>query len=454
MGMYDPEDGGIYRCIDCMHEIWGGVCTNCQREYPGHERFEDDSDEDFHDVDDDDDAHGGLGGNFLGRRLREIWRGYNEAPLGWGVEDDDDDDDVDIGEFHDAHADPMELTDDDDEEDGHGSISDEGHDLAVGVEEMSEDEDDEDSGGEWYTDDDDEDVDEGMFFGNLLRRHGLRRQLDVQPAPAGHIEEVDVEDQDVEHHENEGESDSDQHSHPDSEEDMVIDGDDEPYGHIFGAPGSSDEDEDEDRRIYRLRFLRELYGNPVDDGLPAGLIARRLGRSMRLGGAGAANSPPPPAAPLTRANSGGRRSTPIVVVDDDDDDLGDDEPRAGPSTRSHPRGRMVVWDVDDDSDDGDGDGGDGDHNDDEPRLRTRSQARSRAWQSMMVSDVDDDSDDSDHLHVDGEGHPEPDEVDDVEVMEVRPAGRRTHAMVATAGEPISVRTRRRTGRVYYEDDSE
>ncbi|KAJ7764546.1 hypothetical protein DFH07DRAFT_811611 [Mycena maculata] len=36
MGMLDMEDGGVYRCLDCMHEIWDGVCTACQRVYPGH----------------------------------------------------------------------------------------------------------------------------------------------------------------------------------------------------------------------------------------------------------------------------------------------------------------------------------------------------------------------------------------------------------------------------------
>ena len=41
MGMYDNEDGGIYRCIDCFHEIWGGVCSGCNRGYPGHEGDDD-----------------------------------------------------------------------------------------------------------------------------------------------------------------------------------------------------------------------------------------------------------------------------------------------------------------------------------------------------------------------------------------------------------------------------
>ncbi|KAH7925362.1 hypothetical protein BV22DRAFT_1065167 [Leucogyrophana mollusca] len=42
LGMLDVEDGGIYRCIDCMHEIWDGVCTSCGRVYRGHQRDEED----------------------------------------------------------------------------------------------------------------------------------------------------------------------------------------------------------------------------------------------------------------------------------------------------------------------------------------------------------------------------------------------------------------------------
>ncbi|OAX43737.1 hypothetical protein K503DRAFT_853104 [Rhizopogon vinicolor AM-OR11-026] len=36
VGMLDMEDGGIYRCLDCMHEIWDGMCTACGRRYLGH----------------------------------------------------------------------------------------------------------------------------------------------------------------------------------------------------------------------------------------------------------------------------------------------------------------------------------------------------------------------------------------------------------------------------------
>ncbi|KAF8489696.1 hypothetical protein F5888DRAFT_1155003 [Russula emetica] len=35
-GMYDAEDQ-VYRCLDCMHEIWGGLCSQCGRHYSGHD---------------------------------------------------------------------------------------------------------------------------------------------------------------------------------------------------------------------------------------------------------------------------------------------------------------------------------------------------------------------------------------------------------------------------------
>jgi hypothetical protein len=50
MGMYDAEDGGVYRCLDCMHEIFRGRCTSCNRAYPGHHDYDEDEDEDYEDM--------------------------------------------------------------------------------------------------------------------------------------------------------------------------------------------------------------------------------------------------------------------------------------------------------------------------------------------------------------------------------------------------------------------
>ncbi len=41
-GMFDAEDQ-VYRCLDCMHEVWGRSCSHCGRHYDGHN---DDSSED------------------------------------------------------------------------------------------------------------------------------------------------------------------------------------------------------------------------------------------------------------------------------------------------------------------------------------------------------------------------------------------------------------------------
>lgn len=44
-GLYDEEDG-VYRCMDCLHEIWGSVCSGCHRVYQGHAESGDSDDDD------------------------------------------------------------------------------------------------------------------------------------------------------------------------------------------------------------------------------------------------------------------------------------------------------------------------------------------------------------------------------------------------------------------------
>ena len=46
LGFFDAEDG-VYRCTDCYYEIWGGICSGCERTYGAHLGEE---------VDDDDEA--------------------------------------------------------------------------------------------------------------------------------------------------------------------------------------------------------------------------------------------------------------------------------------------------------------------------------------------------------------------------------------------------------------
>ncbi|TCD69937.1 hypothetical protein EIP91_005761 [Steccherinum ochraceum] len=92
MGIQDAEDGGVYRCVECMHEIWDGVCSNCHREYEGHlAPWLDDSGSD----DDLDDYM--YGGNLVHSMLHRMGLGMlgggrnrNEDDVNEVDEDDDD----------------------------------------------------------------------------------------------------------------------------------------------------------------------------------------------------------------------------------------------------------------------------------------------------------------------------------------------------------------------------
>ncbi|KAI0822434.1 hypothetical protein BC628DRAFT_1364217 [Trametes gibbosa] len=99
IGMRDEEDGGIYRCIDCHHEIMDGACSQCGRVYPGHDpfghdpdefdeddgfghwgdpgRWDDDLDDDLED--DEDDGEDGVGGWGHLEMLRQL---FFPDPLG------------------------------------------------------------------------------------------------------------------------------------------------------------------------------------------------------------------------------------------------------------------------------------------------------------------------------------------------------------------------------------
>jgi len=56
IGIRDAEDGNVYRCVDCLHEIWQGRCSGCERPYPAHtfmnrlDDLEDDNEDDIDDV--------------------------------------------------------------------------------------------------------------------------------------------------------------------------------------------------------------------------------------------------------------------------------------------------------------------------------------------------------------------------------------------------------------------
>ncbi|KAI0634109.1 hypothetical protein C8Q77DRAFT_1109863 [Trametes polyzona] len=125
MGLRDDEDGGIYRCIDCHHEIVDGACSDCGRVYPGHDPlaheldefdeedgfghwgqpglFDDDLDDDL----DDDSEDGDEGdGAFMGLAHVNLLRRLFNLPLPGGGLGDEDADDGDARSEHSDHSEP------------------------------------------------------------------------------------------------------------------------------------------------------------------------------------------------------------------------------------------------------------------------------------------------------------------------------------------------------------
>lgn len=340
MGMYDAEDGGIYRCLDCMHEIWGGECTSCHRVYAGHARFDQDND-------DYDSEDGSDGEYFLGRRLREIWEGYaqNHPNMGWDMDDDDDEEDDDDDHWDGGHGDddgiwehdaqpgwgPMNLSDE--------SMSDEESQLDEG--ESS------DSDGDWSSDDDGSDLRDhrneviNVIDGALGWNYGQRFQARA-PRGIAHIEELENLDEDddaesshSESHSNSGSEHTRSYGHPHSDEE-------EGYEDSF-----IDDNEEDGANGYNIgnrrpRQLQNQHQNIVDlvdtddESVDHGAMARRLGRAIRLGaGAGVDDGEPPPFTSDGRRNAE-RRESPIIVDDEQEQDS--DSPAIGGGQR---RSRIV-----------------------------------------------------------------------------------------------------------------
>ncbi|CAL1709662.1 unnamed protein product [Somion occarium] len=127
LGVQDAEDGGIYRCVDCMHEIWDGICSGCHREYPVHRdlHIHDDDDSDLDSIYADDFMEPPRGdGNLLAMLLSGAFANAAHIPDSELHSDDDD-----FGD--DVLSDLSEGLDVDEDEEYEGSFIDDGDDVEV-----------------------------------------------------------------------------------------------------------------------------------------------------------------------------------------------------------------------------------------------------------------------------------------------------------------------------------
>lgn len=292
MGWFDMEDGGIYRCIDCYHEIWEGVCTSCNRRYPGHNYLDDDDDMRFDGSDDDDEDDDGYDGHFRGGIGRFMEAIMNDSGL-----DDDDDDDLELGLLEDQELEEemearreVALRQLAEEEHGHWPNYD--RDVVAMLNELGE-EDDEDE-------DEDPDYDE-LWFARPPRRH---QQGDAR------IEEVDDEDE-------EGEEEDSQYGGSFIDDQAVEEHDHE---HAVDDDGGSEDEvefvnpprHNNARRPARpLVIVESTDDEDESEAENPRVLARQLGRGTRLG------RPPP----IVAASS--RRARYVEFSDEDDDDGSD-----------------------------------------------------------------------------------------------------------------------------------
>ena len=243
MGMYDNEDGGIYRCIDCLHEIWGGVCSGCNRGYPGHEGDDDDDDDD----DDDSDLDGVnyLYQQELGRQApRNFVQAIDDGGVGDGAEDEaesvhfwDEDDEINNLHLHRHPVYPMQEY------------------LFL-------------SGDEGMTDSEGEGEDWGVFFNPF-------QPIFLTPPALGGIARIE-EGSDEEH-----ESDYDGSFIDDNEEEEGENMDD--GSEVIELDASSDEEYSRPRRLpqARIQQSRRLVTSEDEESITVDRISRRIGSSTR-----------------------------------------------------------------------------------------------------------------------------------------------------------------------------
>jgi hypothetical protein len=129
LGIQDMEDGGVFRCIDCLHEIEDGACSSCGRLYPGHAAFNDGAllDGDLRDLfrsDDEEDDEGGFDILEGIRVFQEFlhapphahgtWSDDDVDDMGSFIQDDDEMSDTDSVHDHRVHGGVIDLSTDSD----------------------------------------------------------------------------------------------------------------------------------------------------------------------------------------------------------------------------------------------------------------------------------------------------------------------------------------------------
>jgi hypothetical protein len=332
-GVRDDEDG-VWRCVDCFHEIWDGVCSGCERVYPDHEDEDEDAEADAllaalgERLDDEDGGWGqapgawpaagapragyrpwwarGMPNNGLlepsddeddddfiddGPAYPAHWRVDNWPPLGYDPPDDDDEEDEDI----DVEALPVPrrrvidvddeeegyesdfIDDDDDDENGHHEVVDVDavNAAAPDVVELDSDSDDEVPRPvrrvrALIPDDDDDDDDEVQILDPPARRGGRPYPIVVDSDEEGYADGEDLYVADA------------------AEDPYVAPAQQDPYADeedLYSAGTDSDEDEGSDDETDQLQYPESGDEQVEDDGsinrIPM-RIARELGRGARI----------------------------------------------------------------------------------------------------------------------------------------------------------------------------
>lgn len=245
-GMYDAEDD-VWRCVDCTHEVWAGICSSCRRVYPENEEYDPDDELEEEDEYEEDMPFQMLNAIFGGAGQGGPGAGHGHGHgLGHGAHGHPDDHIHEFG-LHDHDDEDI----DDGDEDDFGSVH--------------RDHGDDDRDRDNFDDLIDEFEAEDRAEFDRDYRHQLHRQL-----PYIH-DLFDVGEVDPDEDEDDGEGEGEEGSDGGYESSFIDDGDARP-NHGGGGERergvieiSSDEDEDEEVREVRPRLGRRNAPIVVSD---------------------------------------------------------------------------------------------------------------------------------------------------------------------------------------------